>query len=138
MAEYTKKYTLLVRGKRVTVTREVYKAYYQLREHEIYEDRLYSSNTISLEGADEKGISLEYIIASAQSSMEDQIINSMMIAKLRKCLEMLDKPDRAIIVELFLRRKSERQLEKETGVPQRTINYRKRNILAKLKKLMEK
>lgn len=55
-----------------------------------------------------------------------------------RCVQMLDGPDRKLIVELYLHGKSERQMSRETGVPQRTINDRKRKILSKLKKLMEK
>jgi DNA-directed RNA polymerase specialized sigma24 family protein len=132
-----KKYTLIVNKKRIPVTKEVYKAYYQHREHEIYENELYMKNTVSLEEAKEKGISLEYIIASGKNSVEDVIIENMMIAKLRRCLEMLDKPDRTIIVELYLQGKSERQLSAETGIHYMTIHDRKIKILGKIKKLME-
>lgn len=34
MADNNKKYTLLVRGKRITVTKEGYKAYYNCRDRE--------------------------------------------------------------------------------------------------------
>lgn len=70
--------------------------------------------------------------------MEDAIILNEMIARMLRCVKMLDGPDRKLIVELYLHGKSERQISRETGVPQRTINDRKRKILSKLKKLMEK
>jgi RNA polymerase sigma factor (sigma-70 family) len=133
-----KVYTLVVNRKRIPVTKEVYKAYYRHREHEIYEDEQYSKNTISFEDAEGKGISLEYIIASCQASMEDEIAQRDMVERLRQCLLLLDKAERQLIMALFYLKKSERQLAAEIGIPQRTINDRKRNILVKLKKLMEK
>jgi len=138
MDNQEKKYTLLVRDKRVFVTREVYKAYYRCRDREKYLDKLAEKNNISVEGCAEKGISVEYIIATAEDSMEDVIILNEMIAKMLRCVQMLDGPDRKLIVELYLHGKSEHQMSRETGVPQRTINDRKRKILSKLKKLMEK
>ena len=43
-----------------------------------------------------------------------------------------------MIRELFFRNKSERQLSAENGIPQMTLHYRKRKILKKLRKLLEK
>lgn len=138
MADHDKKYTLLVRGKHVPVTKEVYKAYYKYKEHEEYNNRLYAESTVSLEEAEEKGISLEYIIACQRCSIEDEIITGMMIAKMHRCLELLDKPERTLIVQLYLFDKSERQLSAETGIPYMTIHDRKIKILGKIKKLLEK
>ena len=138
MDNHDEKYTLLVRGRRVSVTKEVYKAYYRCRDREKYLDKLAEDNNISLEGCSEKGISVEYIISAAEDSMEDTIITGMLLIKLHQCLKMLDDPEKTLIVELYLRGKSERQLSKETGIPPMTIHDRKRKILNKLKKMMEK
>ncbi|AEY67549.1 sigma-70 family RNA polymerase sigma factor [Clostridium sp. BNL1100] len=132
------KYTLVVNKKRIPVTKEVYKAYYQHREHEIYDDERYTNNTISLEDAEEKGISLEYIIASSQNSIEDEIIQNDMIARLQRCLMQLDEAERQLIRALFYLEKSERQLSAETGIHHMTIHNRKNRILSRLKKLLEK
>lgn len=56
---------------------------------------------------------------------KDAIILSEMIARMPRCVQMPEGPDRKFIVELYLHGKSERQMSKETGVQQRTINYRK-------------
>ena len=138
MENHDTRYTLLVGKKRIPVTQEVYKAYYRCRDREKYLDKLAEENNISLEGCAERGIPVEYIIATAENSMEDAVILNDMITKMLRCVQMLDGPDRKLIVELYLRGKSEHQLSAETGVPQRTINDRKRKILSKLKKLMEK
>ena len=70
--------------------------------------------------------------------MEDAIILNEMTAKMLRCVRMLDEPDRSLIVELYLRGKSERQLSAETGIPRMTIHDRRDKILRKLKKMMEK
>ncbi len=138
MDNHDKNYTLLVMGKRIPVAKEIYKAYYQCRDREKYLDKLADKNNISIEGCNEKGISVEYMISTTADSEEDKIITEMLLVKLRQCLKMLKESERMLIAELYLQGKSERQLSCETGIPQRTINYRKRNILAKLKKFIEK
>lgn len=138
MDNHDTKYTLLVGKKRIPVTQEVYKAYYRCRDREKYLDKLAEENNISLEGCAEKGISVEYIIATAEESIEDAIILNEMIAKMLRCVQTLDDPDRTLIVELDLRGKSERQLSREIGIPPMTIHDRKGRILKKLKKMMEK
>ncbi|MEA4963475.1 hypothetical protein [Lutispora sp.] len=81
-------------GQRISVTKEVYKAYYRCRDREKYLDKLAEDNNISLEGCYEKGISVEYIISTAEDSMEDMIITGMLLVKLRQCLKTLDEPEK--------------------------------------------
>ncbi len=138
MDNHDSKYTLLVGEKRVPVSHEVYKAYYQCRDREKYLEKLAEGNNISLEACAEKGISVEYKIATVEDSMEDMIILNDLIAKMIYCVQMLDGPDRKFIVELYLRGKSEHQLSREAGIPCMTIHDRKDKILRKLKKMMEK
>lgn len=99
--EQHNEYTLVVNKKRVTVTKEVYKAYYRCRDREKYLDKLVEENNISLEGCAEKGISVEYIISSAKDSMEDEIILHDMITRLQRCLLQLNESERQLITSLF-------------------------------------
>lgn len=76
--------------------------------------------------------------ASEDESVEDSVVKTVMIEKMLECLTFLTPEERDLISALFFEGKSERQLAKQTGVPQRTINSRKDKILGKLKKLIEK
>ena len=58
-------------------------------------------------------------------------------AKLHSCLSRLKPEERDLVTAIFFDGKSERALSEETGVPQKTINDRKRRILRTLKKLLE-
>jgi RNA polymerase sigma factor (sigma-70 family) len=138
LMEQHNEYTLVVNKKRVTVTKEVYKAYYRCRDREKYLDKLAEENNISIEGCNEKGISVEYIISSAKDSIEDEIILHDMITRLQRCLLQLNESERQLIISLFYCEKSEHQLAAETGIPRMTLHDRKIKILGKLKKLMEK
>jgi len=53
---------------------------------------------------------------------------------LSKALSELTDDERFLINELFYQEKSERTVARETGLPQKTINNRKRAIINKLKK----
>lgn len=48
------KYTLVVNKKRISVTEEVYRAYYQQKERETYLDKLSQKHDISLKNAKKK------------------------------------------------------------------------------------
>lgn len=61
MANNNKIYTLLVRGKRIPVTQEIYKAYYYCRDREKYLDKLAEEVT--------RGRSFCHIIISQVSSI---------------------------------------------------------------------
>ena len=57
--------------------------------------------------------------------------------QLRRALRTLTVEERLLIHELFYNGKSERELSAMIAVPQKTINDRKRKILAKLRRQME-
>jgi len=138
MEEQESKYTLLVNKKRITVGKEVYTAYYQQKEREAYLDKLSQKHDISFEECEEKGIQVDYLLSRSEQSIEDDIIKREMLGKMMLCIKMLSEQERLLIYNLFFKGKSERQLSTETGIPLMTINDRKRRILKKLKKLLEK
>ena len=138
MEEQERTYNLIVKKKRIPVTEEVYKAYYKLKERENYLDKLAEEKHISLEACKDSGLQIEYFLASLEESVEDSVIMKEMVAKMLRCLTLMDENERILISELFFKGKSERQLSAETGIPQKTINDRKRKILLKLKKILEK
>lgn len=138
MEKHEDVYTLLVGGKRVPVSKKVYKSYYQCRDREKYLDKLANHNNLSLENCIEEGIPVEYQIASAEISMEEAVDEREFIEKMKKCLSMLDLSERRLIEDLFYLGKSEREVSAESGIPPMTIHDRKCRILKKLKKLMEK
>ena len=69
---------------------------------------------------------------------EDVVIEKMMVEKLLKCLALLDHSEQMLIKALYFQEKTERQLSEETGVHYSTIHSRKKKILEKLKKMLEK
>ncbi|NPV89861.1 MAG: sigma-70 family RNA polymerase sigma factor [Firmicutes bacterium] len=138
MEEQERRYVLIIKKQRIEVTKEVYKTYYKLTERERYLNKLAGKKHISLETYHQNGLQVDYLLLHPGESIEDNIIKKETLEKLALCLETLSEQERLLIYALFFQGKSERQLSAETEMPQRTINDRKRKILLKLKKLMEK
>lgn len=137
MEEHERKYTLVVKKKRITVTEQVYKAYYHCRDREKYLNVLAEKNNISLEVCNEKGIQVEYAFAYAEESIEDRIVKREMIAKMLQCLKLLSENEKWLLDALYFKEKSEYQIAAQLGITQQAVHKRKIKILDKLKKLIE-
>ncbi|WP_353852638.1 sigma factor-like helix-turn-helix DNA-binding protein [Dehalobacter restrictus] len=130
-------YTLLINKKRIPVTEEVYKAYYQNKEREIYLDKLSERNNLSYEECEEKGIQIDYLLSQTQESAEDKLIKAEMLSRLTVAIEMLTEQERLLIYSLFFKGKSENQLAKSIGITKQAVSKQKYRILQKLKKFLE-
>jgi len=132
-----KTYTLLVNKKRIPVTEEVYKAYYQNKERESYLDKLSERNNLSYEECEEKGIQIDYLLSQTQESAEDKLIKAEMLSRLSAAMEKLTEQERLLIYTLFFKGKSERELCAMLGIAKTTLHDRKTKILGKLKKILQ-
>lgn len=92
---------------------------------------------LSLNAIDDEAGTGESKLIDTRINVEDEVINNLMIEKLRTCLSELSNDEFFIIEQLIYQEKSERELSKIIAIPQKTINDRKNKILAKLKKLLE-
>ncbi len=151
-------YVITVDEVAVAVSEDIYKAYarsarqLEYIEHDLKRDR-------ALQDADgrvlldvsgrptilpEREVSLDKLLdedwdyAADSPQPEDDVLCRMEIIELRYLLGMLTDKEQALIKALFFDGKTERQYESETGIPRKTINNRRRAILTKLKKLLEK
>lgn len=79
----------------------------------------------------------EDILIAEQPDVCDTIVENIMTDKPCKSLQSLNQDEKLLIRALYFERKSERKVSEETETPQKTINDRKRRIIAKLKKLLE-
>lgn len=85
---------------------------------------------------DNEDISLEDVVVDSLKSLEDEALHEIELEVLRRALKSLTDEELHIIHSLYLADKpiSERDLSRLTGIPQKTINNRKKSILKKLKK----
>ena len=139
MAE-KKKYQIKVQGQLVPVSKEVYLTYYRMRRHERHlQEKDQANGVFYYSNLDTDETNGEDMIPDLVSQRVDDIITDKLMAeKLHKCLACLSKDERDLIDALYFQRKTQVELEKETGIKQQTISYRERQIQIKLKKMMEK
>ena len=151
-------YIVTVEGGKVEVSEEVYTAYaqggYKMENMEfgIKNDRILQDadgravrdehgNPVILP---EREISLEKLIGedwefpSSEPSAEDVVLARLEIEVLHSCLDLLGADERELIGALFLDGLTEREYSVRTGIPQKTINDRKRRVLEKLEKFLQK
>ena len=135
---YADKLFLPLYGNLMEVSKEDYEEYYRQRNRQIYIDRRTSKNgDVSYNALTTDEFNGEDILIAEQPDVCDAVVESMMTDKLRKSLQLLNQDEKLLIHALYFERKSERKVSEETGIPQKTINDRKRRIIAKLKKLLE-
>jgi len=132
-----KKYTIVVKSKRVEVSETIYRAYHKAREAERYQNKLIHQCELSLERFQEDGVNAEYEVVRFDPGIEDKLIKQDQLQRLLLALQSLTLEERLLIQELFFNELSERALSVVIGVPQKTINDRKKKILLKLKKIIE-
>jgi DNA-directed RNA polymerase specialized sigma24 family protein len=75
--------------------------------------------------------------ASDGESIEDKVVRSVMVEKLRTALSRLNATDRALIQALFFDGFGEREYAKTIGLSKTALHARKLVVLAKLKRLLE-
>lgn len=133
----TKKY-IRVNNDLVEVSSEIYTVFYQMKRHEKYLLEAEVKQGVMLySNLDTDNYSGENLIIDKSQNIEKEVIDKIMYSKLREALKALDSDELKIIKGIFFSNKSERQLSKDMGIPQRTINYKKQKVLSKLKSLLE-
>lgn len=135
-----KKYYIRVPEARVEVSEEVYKAFWSMERHSrTLEEKDARNRVFSYDALDtEDMLGADLFPDQATSSIEDQVIASMMAAKLRRCIALLPEEDRKLIRAIYYDGLSVREVSKHEGVPQTTVSYRLRQILRKLQILFER
>lgn len=127
-----RKYTLIVKGKRIPVTYDVYKAYYQEYEHERYLKGKAAKHEHSLEQFIETGVSIEFICLDSMTPVEDEVVKTEQLVHLYRCLDKLSSQEQQIISGLFFEEKTEKELAQQLLISASAVGYRKRKILKAL------
>ena len=123
-------YKVNVNGQDVEVSKEVYDEYRRNApeaRHARYVDL--ESKKYEVQIIDINQMVNEY-------SAEDVYMEKLEFMLLNNALNQLNSDEKLLINILFFTNKSETQLAKELGLAKGTINYRKTNLLKKLRKMM--
>lgn len=135
---YLDKLFIPVQGCLLEVMREQYTDFYRDKERWRYLQKLDAKNSLlSLDGfVGGEGNALDFI-ADESADVAETVIHAVMVDRLKAALPLLSDSEQELIKALFFDGLSEREIAERNGVSQSAINYRKRKILAKLRKLIE-
>lgn len=138
---YKDKLFIPVQGCLIETEQTHYIEFYRDKERWRYLRKLDKDNNLlsleAIENDDDSDSSFDFI-ADETVNVEETVVRRMMLDKLRFALSLLSEDERSLINAIFFRGLSEREWSKASGIPQKTINDRKRKILSKLKKFLEK
>lgn len=104
-------------------------------------DLLYRKDTLSLDSSvqNHEEILLHEVIASPQTSVWEQAFRNMDLHRLRVFVSTLNEDERELLRILYFENNkdcSERQIADQLGIPQKTLNNRKKKILEKARKFL--
>ena len=138
MAE--KKYKIKVQGQLIEVSKDVYRAFYQMRRQEqAQRERDAYNHCIQYAALDSEELLGEDILLDQNAlSVEEQAISAILTEKLHTRIKMLSDKEQRLICDLYFEGLSERELAQKMGLPYMTVHNRKVKVLRKLKKMMDK
>ncbi len=132
-----KEYYLYVNGQRVKVSEQIYKVYWREKEHEKYLEQVDKKNhLLFFSSLDHDGHFVDNII-DENVDVEKIVETQMMIEAVRNAISRLNAEERDIIERLYFNDETLSSVATEKKVSYQAIQWRKNNILKKLKKLLE-
>lgn len=131
-----KTYYLYVKGKKVEVSEEIYRAYVQPeRKQRMREYRAKDSISVtSIEGLSEKGFEIEDETQDVLTSLIENEEENELKAALSKALSQLKDRDRKIMQMVYFEGKSQKEVAEILGLDKTYISRRIKEILQNLKK----
>lgn len=133
-----KQYQLLVEGQLIEVTKEVYTAYYKALRRETYQiEQLQNNGVFSYNALDNGEIVGETMFSDPKSlSIEEELINKEYLKRLLMCIKELSLDEQNLIRAIYYENESLRELARKMNVSKSAIHYRHKQVLEKLKNLM--
>jgi len=127
-----------VDGKYYETTKEIYEAYYRMNRRERYlEERDLKKGVMNFGDIDSSNYLAEEILPDENTDIEKEVINKILIKTVLEAISTLEEDEKELIQELFFYGKNERELSRKTGVPRKTINYRKEKALSKIRNFIK-
>lgn len=138
-ASFEEKYFLPLYGMLLEVPKEVYTEFYKDRRRQKYlMEQSANNGDFSYDMLTTEEFNGEDILPDPKADVTELVERKIMLDMLQESLSLLTQEEQELLHALFFLGLSEREWSAKTGVPQRTINHRKRRILGKLKKYIEK
>ena len=133
----SKEYYLYVNGQRVKVSEQIYKVYWREKEHEKYLEQVDKKNhLLFFSSLDHDGHYVDNIVDESVD-VAKIVETQMMIESLRYAISKLNDEERDIIERLYFQDETLSSIARRKKVSYQAIQWRKNNILKKLKLLLE-
>ena len=134
---YKLKRFLPLHGMLMEVDEEFYEDFYRQKNRDEYLTWRTKNKDVSYQDYDTEDCSGEDMLVDPDEDIVTQVTDKLMAEHVRYVVSLLPSDERELIKALFFKGYSERQWSRISGVPQRTICYRKNVILQKLKKILK-
>ena len=132
-----KEYYLYVNGQRVKVSEQIYKVYRREKEHEKYLEQVDKKNhLLFFSSLDHDGNFVDNL-ADESVDVEKIIETRILIETVRKAMSRLNDEEREIIERLYFNDETLSSVARSKKVSYQAIQWRKNNILKKLKVLLK-
>ncbi|WP_347162043.1 sigma-70 family RNA polymerase sigma factor [Peptostreptococcus anaerobius] len=132
-----KEYYLYVNGQRVKVSEQIYKVYWREKEHEKYLEQVDKKNhLLFFSSLDHDGNFVDNL-ADESVDVEKIIETQILIETVRKAVSRLNDEERDIIERLYFNHETLSSVARSKKVSYQAIQWRKNNILKKLKVLLK-
>ena len=132
-----KEYYLYVDGQRVKVSEQIYKVYWREKEHEKYLEQMDRKNhLLFFSSLDHDGNFVDNL-ADESVDVEKIIETQILIETVRKAMSRLNDEERDIIERLYFNDETLSSVARSKKVSYQAIQWRKNNILKKLRVLLE-
>lgn len=131
-----RKYYLYVGKEKVEVTEEVYKSYWQEREHEKYLRKVDRKvHLLFFSDADHDGNFVDNLI-DERVNVEEEVSKQIMIEDMMRAISKLTNEEKSLIQKLYFEEKTLRATAQELGIEGSTVMRRRNKIFKKIRKMM--
>ena len=132
-----KEYYLYVNGQRVKVSEQIYKVYWREKEHEKYLEQVDKKNYLLFFSSLDRDGNFVDNLADESVDVEKIIETQILIETVRKAMLGLNDEERDIIERLYFNDETLSSVARSKKVSYQAIQWRKNNILKKLKVLLK-
>lgn len=120
-------------GTEVSVEKEIYDAYKCPQWREEYYEKKQKERELSFEGLEDADYPIEGHMREQEKPVESIVEDKMLLELLTSALEEITDEEYNLINNIFLKELGEREYSRLSGIPRKTLAYRKEKILKKLK-----
>ena len=132
-----KKYYLFVNGKKIEVSEEIYKVYWQEKNHENYLKQIDKKNHLLLFSSLDQDGHFEGNVADDKCDLNKVIQTQIMIEAVRDAVSKLTDEEKEIIQRLYYDDETLRMVAKDKKISHPAMIKRRDKILRKLKDLLK-